>query len=144
MRIPILIVALDIVPARPRKPRDKAKVEVAVQVTTRWIIAKLRNIRFFSLVELNAAIRDCVTALNDRVSRHLGASRRALLDLTDSYLGARAKITHDAAARRLARFGRQVGFGPLSPAEIGKLGRNAGRKTLAAQLEKLAELPSPR
>src|SRR3954453_16751592 len=47
-----------IVPARPRKPRDKAKVEVAVQVTTRWIIAKLRIIRFFSLVELNAAIRD--------------------------------------------------------------------------------------
>src|SRR5258708_2076417 len=56
---------------------DKAKVEVAVQVATRWIIAKLRNIRFFSLVELNTAIRDCVTALNDRVSRHLGASRRA-------------------------------------------------------------------
>ena len=38
-----------IVPARPRKPRDKAKVEVAVQVATRWIIAKLRNRRFFSL-----------------------------------------------------------------------------------------------
>ena len=72
-----------IVPARPRKPRDKAKVEVAVQVTTRWIIAKLRNIRFFSLVELNAAIRDCVIALNDRVSRHLGASRRALFEALD-------------------------------------------------------------
>ena len=72
-----------IVPARPRKPRDKAKVEVAVQVATRWIIAKLRNIRFFSLVELNAAIRDCVTALNDRVSRHLGASRRALFAALD-------------------------------------------------------------
>ncbi len=72
-----------IVPARPRKPRDKAKVEVAVQVATRWIIAKLRNIRFFSLVELNAAIRDCVTALNDRVSRHLGASRRALFEALD-------------------------------------------------------------
>jgi hypothetical protein len=46
---------------------DKAKVEVAVQVATRWIIAKLRNTRFFSLVELNVAIGDCVTALNDRV-----------------------------------------------------------------------------
>lgn len=68
--------------------------------------------------------------------------RRALLDLTDSYLGARAKITHDTAAKRLARFGRQVGFGPLSPAEIRTLSRNAGRKTLAAQLEKLTELPS--
>jgi transposase len=72
-----------IVPARPRKPRDKAKVEVAVQVATRWIIAKLRNAAFFSLAELNAAIRDCVTVLNDRVSQHLGSSRRALFDTTD-------------------------------------------------------------
>ena len=72
-----------IVPARPRKPRDKAKVEVAVQVATRWIIAKLRNRRFFSLPELNAAIRECLVTLNDRVSRHLGASRRTLFDATD-------------------------------------------------------------
>ncbi|MBU1213511.1 MAG: IS21 family transposase [Alphaproteobacteria bacterium] len=69
-----------IVPARPRKPRDKAKVEVAVQVATRWIIAKLRNAKFFSLTELNAAIRECLVPLNDRGSRHLGASRRALFD----------------------------------------------------------------
>src|SRR5258708_36957949 len=54
-----------------------------MQVARRWIIAKLRNIRFFSLVELNAAIRDCVTALNDRVSRHLGASRCALFEALD-------------------------------------------------------------
>jgi transposase len=72
-----------IVPARPKKPRDKAKVEVAVQVATRWIIAKLRNRRFFSLTELNAAIGECVKALNDRVTRHLGASRRALFEATD-------------------------------------------------------------
>jgi transposase len=69
-----------IVPARPYKPRDKAKVEVAVLLATRWIIAKLRNAKFFSLAELNEAIRACVTALNDRVSRHLGASRRALFE----------------------------------------------------------------
>jgi transposase len=69
-----------VVPARPNKPRDKAKVEVAVQVATRWIIAKLRNRRFFSLGELNAAIAELVTALNSRVTRHLGASRRALFD----------------------------------------------------------------
>jgi transposase len=49
-----------IVPARPRKPRDKAKVEVAVLLATRWIIAKLRNRQFFSLTDLNDAIRDCV------------------------------------------------------------------------------------
>jgi transposase len=69
-----------IVPARPRKPRDKAKVEVAVQVATRWIIAKLRNRRFFSLNEINAAIRELVTQINDRVTRHLGRSRRSLFD----------------------------------------------------------------
>jgi transposase len=69
-----------IIPARPRKPRDKAKVEVAVQVATRWITAKLRNRRFFSLSELNAAIRDLTTQLNARVTRHLGTSRRALFD----------------------------------------------------------------
>ncbi|MGZ8402873.1 MAG: IS21 family transposase [Rhodoplanes sp.] len=69
-----------VVPARPNKPRDKAKEEVAVQVATRWIIAKLRNRRFFSLGELNAAIAELVTALNNRVTRHLGASRRALFD----------------------------------------------------------------
>jgi transposase len=69
-----------IVPARPYKPRDKAKVEAAVLVATRWIIAKLSNRRFFSLFELNAAIRELVTALNDRVTRHLGASRKALFE----------------------------------------------------------------
>ena len=69
-----------IVPARPRKPRDKAKVEAAVLVATRWVIAKLRNRRFFSLTELNAAIRDCVTQLNTRVSRHLGARRTRLFE----------------------------------------------------------------
>jgi transposase len=69
-----------IVPARPRKPRDKAKVEAAVLLATRWIIAKLRNRQFFSLAELNDAVRDCVTTLNERASRHLGASRRALFD----------------------------------------------------------------
>jgi transposase len=69
-----------IVPARPYRPRDKAKVEVAVQVATRFIIAKLRNQQFFSLSALNAAIAELVAQINDRVSRHLGASRRALFE----------------------------------------------------------------
>jgi transposase len=69
-----------IVPARPRKPRDKAKVEAAVLLATRWIIAKLRNRKFFTLAELNEAIRICVDELNNRTSRHLGASRRELFD----------------------------------------------------------------
>ena len=69
-----------IVPARPHKPRDKAKVEVAVLVAQRWIMARLRNRRFFSLAELNEAIRELVDELNDRVTRHLGASRRQLFE----------------------------------------------------------------
>jgi transposase len=45
-----------ILPARPRRPRDKAKVEVGVLVVERWILARLRNRRFFALSELNQAI----------------------------------------------------------------------------------------
>jgi len=72
-----------VVPARPYKPRDKAKVEVAVQIAERWILAALRNRQFFTLAELNAAIRELVDKLNNRVTRHLGASRRALFDALD-------------------------------------------------------------
>jgi transposase len=59
---------------------SKAKVEVAVLLATRWIIAKLRKRQFFSLSELNAAIAVEVAALNARVTRHLGASRKALFE----------------------------------------------------------------
>jgi transposase len=69
-----------IVPARPYKPKDKAKVESAVLLVQRWIVAKLRNRTFFSLSELNAAIRDALAQMNARVSRHLGASRQDLFD----------------------------------------------------------------
>jgi transposase len=72
-----------VVPARPRKPRDKAKVEVAVQIAQRWIAARLRNQRFFSLTELNAAIRVLLDRLNDRVTRHLGASRRHIFEAVE-------------------------------------------------------------
>src|SRR5437016_5857692 len=67
-----------ILPARPRKPRDKAKVEVGVLVVERWILARLRNRRFFSLSELNQAIVELVVDLNARPMRRLGVSRRDL------------------------------------------------------------------
>ena len=72
-----------IVPARPYKPRDKAKVEVGVQVVGRWILARLRHRRFFSLAELNAAIRALLDELNDRPMRGWGISRRALFEELD-------------------------------------------------------------
>ena len=72
-----------IVPARPYKPRDKAKVEVGVQVVGRWILARLRHQRFFSLAELNAAIRVLLDDLNNRPMRGWGTSRRALFEQLD-------------------------------------------------------------
>jgi transposase len=72
-----------IVPARPRKPRDKAKVEAGVLVVERWILARLRNQRFFSLSELNAAIAKLVVDLNERPMRRLGVSRRRLFKELD-------------------------------------------------------------
>ena len=72
-----------VVPARPYKPRDKAKVEAAVLVAERWILAALRNRQFFSLTELNTAIRELLVKLNTRVTRHLGSSRRALFEELD-------------------------------------------------------------
>jgi transposase len=69
-----------IVPARVRKPRDKAKVEVAVQVVQRWVLARLRHQRFFSLAELNIVIRELIDELNNRSMRRIGCSRRALFE----------------------------------------------------------------
>ena len=72
-----------VIPARPYKPRDKAKVEVGVQVVQRWILARLRNRRFFSLAELNQSIRELVDQLNDRPMRGWGTTRRDLYEQLD-------------------------------------------------------------
>lgn len=67
-----------VVPARQSKPRDKAKVEVGVQVVERWILAALRRSKFFSLHELNAAIAQLRAKLNDRPFRKRDGCRRSL------------------------------------------------------------------
>jgi transposase len=67
-----------VLPARPSKPRDKAKVEVGVQIAQRWILARLRNQTFFSLDELNQRIAELLEELNDRRMRVYGTSRRDL------------------------------------------------------------------
>jgi len=72
-----------VIPARPYKPRDKAKVEVGVQVVQRWILARLRNRRFFSLAELNQAIHELVDDVNARLMRGWGTTRRALYEQLD-------------------------------------------------------------
>jgi transposase len=69
---------LAVIPARSRKPKDKAKVEVGLQVVERWILARLRDRTFFSLTALNKVIRELLTELNNRPMQHLGQSRREL------------------------------------------------------------------
>jgi transposase len=64
-----------VIPARVRKPKDKAKVEAGVQLVQRWIQAALRNRTFFSLAELNAAIRELLDKLNNRPFKKLSGSR---------------------------------------------------------------------
>jgi transposase len=72
-----------VLPARPRKPRDKAKVEAAVQVAQRWILGRLRHETFFSLGELNRRIRELLPELNGRVMRTFGQSRRERFERLD-------------------------------------------------------------
>jgi len=72
-----------IVPARPRKPRDKAKVEGGVLIAQRWIVACLRNRQFFSLEELNAAIRELLEKLNTRPFQKLEGCRRSAFETLD-------------------------------------------------------------
>ena len=72
-----------IVPARVRRPRDKAKAEVGVQVVERWILAALRHRQCFSLAELNRAIRALLETLNNRPFKKLPGTRRALYEQLD-------------------------------------------------------------
>ena len=68
----------EILPARPARPKDKAKVELSVKLVQRWILARLRHRQFFSLAELNAAIGELLHGLNRRVIKYLGKSRHEL------------------------------------------------------------------
>jgi transposase len=72
-----------VIPTRVRKPKDKAKVEVGVQVVERWILAQLRDRQFFSLIDLNQAIAALLEVLNQREMKHLGQSRQALFEELD-------------------------------------------------------------
>lgn len=72
-----------VIPARRRKPRDKAKVEAGVLVVERWIMAALRKRRFFSLGEVNEAIAELLTRLNERPFRKAEGTRRSLFEALD-------------------------------------------------------------
>lgn len=72
-----------VIPARVRKPKDKAKAEVGVQVVERWILARLRNQTFFSLAEANAAIRRLLSDLNGRPFKKLPGCRKEAFETLD-------------------------------------------------------------
>lgn len=73
---------LAILPARVRKPRDKAKVESGVQGVERWVMAPLRDCTYFSLADLNAALREGLVRYNDRpLSREAGTRHSRFLEL---------------------------------------------------------------
>jgi transposase len=73
-----------VIPARPYKPKDKSKVEQSVLLAQRWVLARLRNQRFFSQGDLNIAIAAHVADLNNRVMRAYGASRAQLFATIDA------------------------------------------------------------
>lgn len=73
-----------VIPARVRKPKDKAKVEVAVLIAERWIIAALRKHRFFSIEAVKAAVAPLLEKLNAKHMRRLKKSRRQLFEELDA------------------------------------------------------------
>lgn len=72
-----------VLPARPARPRDKAKVEAGVLIAQRWILAALRHRTFYHLRDLNRAIQELLERLNTRPLRKLKKSRRELFELFD-------------------------------------------------------------
>ena len=72
-----------IMPARPRTPKDKAKVEVGVQIIERWILAKLRHHTFFSLAELNQCIRTLLNEVNHKPFKQLNGTRAQWFESLD-------------------------------------------------------------
>lgn len=72
-----------ILPARPYKPKDKAKAEVGVQIVERWILARLRHHTFFTLAEANQCIRALLKELNTRAFRQLPGHRRQAFETLD-------------------------------------------------------------
>jgi len=95
-----------VIPARVRKPRDKAKAEGGVLIVERWIMAALRNRTFFSLSEANAAIKELLTRLNERPFKKLPGCRRSQFEELDKpALKPLPERTYEYAQWKQARVG---------------------------------------
>lgn len=76
-----------IVPVRVRKPQDKSAAEASVRLVETWIIAALRDMKFFSLRELNEAVAEKLEELNNReFKQHIGTRRSAYLEEEQAYM----------------------------------------------------------
>jgi transposase len=69
-----------VVPARPFRPRDKAKAEMAVLLVERWVLARLRNRRFYALGELNVVIKELLEVVNNKPFKKMPGSRRSVFE----------------------------------------------------------------
>jgi transposase len=95
-----------VLPARPYRPRDKPKVEGAVLLAQRWILARLRNQRFFSLDELNRSIRELLIRLNTRPFKKLPGCRQSAFEEIDRpALRALPAMRYEFAEWKTARVG---------------------------------------
>jgi hypothetical protein len=98
--------SVGILPARPKRPRDKAAVEAGVRFAQSYILGRLRNVTFFSLAECNAAIAVAVERMNGREMRRLGVSRRQLFETVERPLmQALPQDDYEYAEWHLARVG---------------------------------------
>ena len=96
--------AVAIIPARPYRPKDKAKAEVAVQIVERWILAALRKQTFFSLAAVNSAIGALLLQLNARPFKKLPGCRLSAFESIDKpALGPLPTVRYEYAAWKCAR-----------------------------------------
>ncbi len=96
--------ATAVIPARPGKPKDKAKVENAVLVVERWILAALRNRKFFSLEELNQEIKELLVKLNRRNFKKIAGSRESVFkDIEQPALNKLPEVRYELSQWKKAR-----------------------------------------
>jgi transposase len=98
--------ATAVLPARPYRPKDKAKVEAGVLLVERWVLARLRNQRFFSLGELNRSIAELMTALNNRPFKKLpGCRLSAFIELDRPALRSLPATRYECAEWKVVKAG---------------------------------------
>ena len=95
-----------VIPARSRKPKDKAKVETGVKIAQMWILARLRKQTFTSIGEINAAITPLLAAMNNKKMRYVNESRRALFESIEKpTLRSLPETPYELATWKLAKVG---------------------------------------